>query len=223
MSSIHLKLAAIAAAIHNAFNFADPLAKLQEAEDEFKQAVADEIKALTDRVVKLEGAPAALTDGTQWLSPEPISHAHTISNNSPYGHPIFVSDSASGANMGNPVAMDAPSAAAVATTSTDTAQTSSELPAVAGLEPAASPSGASGTDASQSTDPSQAAPIVPDAVTSASITTDPGIPAAPVSDVALDGAIASAAVVLDTPVPVPAVADAALDTAIAASTAPAAE
>lgn len=59
MSSIHTKLAAIAAAIHNAFDFADPLAKIKEAEDEFKLAVADEIKDLTDRVTKLEKAAAA--------------------------------------------------------------------------------------------------------------------------------------------------------------------
>lgn len=68
MSSIHMKLAAIATAIHNAFDFADPVAKLKEAEDEFNQAVADEIKDLTDRVTKLETAattapaPVALID-----------------------------------------------------------------------------------------------------------------------------------------------------------------
>lgn len=79
MSSIHMKLAAIATAIHNAFDFADPVAKLKEAEDEFNQAVADEIKDLTDRVTKLEKAsvaapaPVALVDNSPLLGGAPGS------------------------------------------------------------------------------------------------------------------------------------------------------
>lgn len=56
MSILHEKLKAIIAAIDNAFDFANPELVREKAETEFKQAVADEYKALAERVNALEDA-----------------------------------------------------------------------------------------------------------------------------------------------------------------------
>lgn len=56
MSILHEKLKAIIAAVDNAFDFANPELVREKAETEFKQAVADEVKALTERVEALEAA-----------------------------------------------------------------------------------------------------------------------------------------------------------------------
>lgn len=56
MSFLHEKLKAITAAIENAFDFAEPEKVREKAEADFRQAVADEVKALTERVETLEKA-----------------------------------------------------------------------------------------------------------------------------------------------------------------------
>lgn len=54
MSLLHDKLKAIKTAIDSAFDFANPEAVREKAEADFKQAVADEIKGLTERIEAME-------------------------------------------------------------------------------------------------------------------------------------------------------------------------
>jgi len=151
MSFIHEKLAAIKEAIHKALELADPEFALKEAEQAFKQAVADEVvnlrddfEAFKERFDQPPSAPSPVTDAAS------VSAAGESPSTTPiYSASVATSDSA------------APSVVAV-----DTSSASSASPSVSPSIPAPSVT----ADASPAPAPvAEAAPAVdtPAAVTGA--------------------------------------------------------